>query len=870
MTTQESTGTAPASNQDRPERRRRRRQRQAPQIPDDLRIVDPTPPSGLTDAQVQQLRDQGHGNNVTTRSERSLGQIIRANLFTRINAILGVLTALVLVTGSWTNALFGLLIVVNSGIGILQEVRARRTLAKLRVIGAAHPKLRRNGTVVTASGPDQIVLGDLIELGPGDQILVDAVLTQLDSSAQLEVDESLLTGESDPVLKGVGDPLLSGSNVISGAATCQAVRVGRDSYANSLTSVASEFSLTDSQLLRGINRILRVVTWLLVPVGLMTIIIQLTGSNGWRRSILGTAAALVPMVPEGLVLMTSLAFMVGVIRLGRKMCLVQELPAIEGLARVDVVCADKTGTLTESGMRLQGVATDQGIEPLTDPELRDLLSRFVAADARPNASMLAIAEALGQDATAEPTKDQQAAQVVPFNSSRKFSAMQPAQGQPWFVLGAPDVLLGDGPVVERAQKLADSGLRVLAFGQADSADEQQVQGFEPKALLVLEQRIRPDAKSTIEYFNKQHVQVKIISGDNAAAIAAVGRAVGLPGAEPVDARTLPEPGPEFDQIAERGRTFGRVRPDQKQELVASQQHQGHTVAMTGDGVNDTLALKTADIGVAMGSGSAAARGVAQIVLLDDKFATLPSVVAEGRRVIGNIERVASVFLTKTVYSVVLAALIGVLGLCRVLDDRYPFVPIHVTITGWFTIGIPGFFLALAPNNDRARPNFVSRVLWLAVPAGIVTGVATVTTYLLVYRNEMESRLATQASTAALTTLLLCAWWVLALVAHPQRFHKAPPGPARIRAWLGESWRTLLVILCLGAYVAICFIPPLWPLLFIDPTNAEMMVVGLVVGGVGIGLISLCQVLFASRINPPESDDQTDQQQAPSSTPEITE
>ena len=484
---------------------------------------------------------------------------------------------------------------------------------------------------------------------PGDQIVVDGEILEEEN---LEVDESLLTGEADPIGKDTGDAVMSGSFVVAGTGAYRATKVGPEAYASKLAEEASKFTLVKSELRSGINRILQFITYLLVPAGLLTIYTQLfTTHAGWRQSVLRTVGALVPMVPEGLVLLTSVAFAVGVVRLGQRRCLVQELPAIEGLARVDVVCADKTGTLTESGMRVADVVELAGDRPTI---VAEVLAALAAADPRPNASMQAIAE----------TYDQPPGWIVtasaPFKSATKWSGVSYRDHGNW-VIGAPDVLLDPASApAQQAEQIGAQGLRVLLLGVADVAvDHPSAPGHvTPAALVVLEQKVRPDARETMEFFADEGVSVKVISGDNAVSVGAVAAKLGLHG-ETMDARQLPEEPGELADALDTYSTFGRVRPDQKRAIVHALQSRGHTVAMTGDGVNDVLALKDADIGVAMGAGSSASRAVAQIVLLDNKFATLPYVVGEGRRVIGNIERVASLFLTKTVYSVLLALLVGI-------------------------------------------------------------------------------------------------------------------------------------------------------------------------------------------------------------------
>ncbi|HOW94182.1 MAG TPA: HAD-IC family P-type ATPase [Mycolicibacterium fallax] len=774
--------------------------------------------AGLTDQEVAARIADGRTNDVPTRAARSVAEIVRANVFTRINAILGVLFLIVLSTGSLINGMFGLLIIANSGIGIIQELRAKKTLDELAIVGQARPTVRRvSGTA--ARPPNEVVLDDGIEIGPGDQIVVDGEVIE---AANLEVDESLLTGEADPIDKSVGDPVMSGSFVVAGTGAYRATKVGREAYAAKLAEEASKFTLVHSELRSGINTILRFITYLLWPAGLLTIYTQLfTSDLGWRESVLRMVGALVPMVPEGLVLMTSLAFAVGVIRLGRRQCLVNELPAIEGLARVDVVCADKTGTLTENGMRLQeviGLGDDAG-----DGSADAALAALAAADARPNASMQAIAEAYPVDPGWTETGS------APFKSATKWSGASFGDNGNW-VIGAPDVLAdpGSGAAAE-AERIGAQGLRVLLLGSSDrSVDTPDAPGVvTPVALVVLEQKLRPDARATLEYFGEQHVTVKVISGDNAVSVGAVANSLGLQG-ETLDARQLPDDTEQLAGVLEEYTTFGRVRPDQKRAMVGALQSRGHNVAMTGDGVNDVLALKDADIGVAMGAGSPATRAVAQIVLLDNKFATLPYVVGEGRRVIGNIERVSNLFLTKTVYSVFLALLVGVVGLVAQLTDAepllFPFQPIHVTIAAWFTIGIPAFVLSLAPNNERAKTGFVRRVMTAALPSGLVVGIATFASYLIANPgSQAPAQLQTQASTAAYVTLLISAWWVLATVARPYQW-----------------WRVLLVAASALAYLIIFLVIFLseWvrEKLMLDPSNLAMMSTAVAIGVAGAAAI----------------------------------
>ncbi len=772
--------------------------------------------AGLTDAEVAQRVAEGKANDVPTRAARSVSDIVRANVFTRINAILGVLFIIVLATGSLINGLFGLLIIANSGIGIIQELRAKQTLDKLAIVGQAKPLVRREGGTRELL-PGEVVLDDVIELGPGDQIVVDGVVVE---ESNLEIDESLLTGEADPIAKDAGDPVMSGSFVVAGSGAYRATRVGREAYAAKLADEASKFTLVKSELRSGINTILRFITYLLIPAGLLIIYTQLftTGAD-WRESVLRMVGALVPMVPEGLVLLTSIAFAVGVVRLGRRQCLVQELPAIEGLARVDVVCADKTGTLTENGMRVSD--TKPVSEAAENNSVANVLASLAADDTRPNASIRAIAEAYDEP------PGWTARAIAPFKSATKWSGASYVDHGNW-VIGAPDVLLDpSSPVAEQAETIGAQGFRVLLLASSDRpVDDPKAPGrITPAALVILEQRIRADAHDTIDYFASQNVSVKVISGDNAVSVGAVAASLGIEG-QTLDARKLPSDPDKLADTMSSYATFGRVRPDQKRAMVHALQSRDHTVAMTGDGVNDVLALKDADIGVAMGAGSAASRAVAQIVLLDNKFATLPYVVAEGRRVIGNIERVSNLFLTKTVYSVLLAMLVGIAGIGSKIFHTdplpFPFQPIHVTITAWFTIGIPAFVLSLAPNAERAQPNFVRRVMTAALPSGLIVGTATFACYLLAYRGHAASATQqTQASTSALITMLVAAVWVLAVVARPY-------------TW----WRVVLVAASGSAYVVIFSLPVARKAFMLDPFNVALTSVALVIGLLGAAAIEV--------------------------------
>lgn len=739
---------------------------------------------GLSAAEVAERVARGEVNDVPVRSSRSMGEIVRANVFTRFNAIIGVLWLIMLFVAPFQDSLFGYVIIANTGIGIIQEWRAKQTLDSLAVIGEAKPTVRRDGVAGEVS-TSEIVLDDVIEIGPGDKIVVDGSCVEADG---LEIDESLLTGEADPVVKRPGDQVMSGSFVVAGGGAFTATKVGREAYAAQLAEEASRFTLVHSELRSGISTILKYVTWMMIPTAIGLVISQLVvKQHGFKDSIARTVGGIVPMVPEGLVLLTSVAFAIGVIRLGRKQCLVQELPAIEGLARIDTVCLDKTGTLTEGGMDVTELRPLQGAD---ESYIRKALGALGESDPRPNASLQAIINSYPD------SEDWRCTESLPFSSARKYSGASFSEGNgesSTWLLGAPDVLLLAGdPALAEIERLNEDGLRVLLLAKAskDLDDPEVKEGARPTALVVLEQRLRPDAADTLRYFAEQDVKAKVISGDNAVSVGAVAGKLGLSG-EVVDARHLPDEKEEMAKSLDKGTVFGRVTPQQKRDMVGALQSRGHTVAMTGDGVNDVLALKDADIGVSMGSGSEATRAVAQIVLLNNSFSTLPSVVAEGRRVIGNITRVATLFLVKTVYSVLLAIMV----VCWRVE--YPFLPRHLTLLSTLTIGIPAFFLALAPNTERAKPHFVRRVMRYSIPGGVVAAVATFVTY-LVARHYYTGPGELDAETSAATlTLFLISMWVLAIIARPYTWWRIA-----LVASMGLAFLVVLVVPWLQHFFAL--------------------------------------------------------------------
>jgi cation-transporting P-type ATPase E len=746
--------------------------------------------AGLTAAEVAERVAHGQVNDVPEAPTRTLTEIVRANVLTRFNLLLGSLLVVILVVGPLQDALFGLVLIANTAVGIVQEVRAKRTLERLAVVNAPVAQVLRDGGTRELAVAE-VVLDDVLRAGPGEQLVVDGEVLE---AAGAEVDESLLTGESEPVGKRPGEEVMSGSFVVAGTLAYRATRVGRQAYAARLAEEARRFTLARSELRAGVDRIIGVVTWLLIPTAALLLASQLR-SQGVRGALRGAVAGTVNMVPEGLVLLVSVAFAVAVVRLGRRQVLVQELPAVETLARVDVLCFDKTGTITAGDLAVSELFRLPG----ADGEVERALGALAAADPAPNATLRAIAAAW-------PPAGWAATTTVPFSSARKWSAAS-FDGHGSWLLGAPEVLLAGagggqaGTVLRQAEAYAVQGKRVvlLATSSAPATADRPPPRPAPAALVVLAERVRDDAHDTIAWFGRQDVHAKVVSGDHPRTVAAVAAGVGVPGAEePVDARTLPADDPAaLAEILERRSVFGRVVPHQKQAMIDAMRRRAHVVAMTGDGVNDVLALKDADLGIAMGSGSAAARAVAKLVLLDGRFAALPAVVAEGRQVLANIERVAKLFLTKTVYALLLSVAVGLTTL------PFPFLPRHLTLVGSLTIGIPAFFLALEPNEARSEPGFVRRVLRVAVPAGVAAAAATFGAYLVAH--DVEGVTLEQARTVATLTLAGVGLVVLALVARPLN----PLRTAVVAAMTG-GFAMVLAVPWLREFFALTT-PPLLPM-----------------------------------------------------------
>ncbi|WP_439593423.1 HAD-IC family P-type ATPase [Microbacterium sp.] len=727
------------------------------------RSVDPA--AGLTAADVAERIAAGRTNAYKADTSRGVWSIVRANVFTLFNGIVFACFFVLLLLGRWQDAIFGLAAFANSIIGCWQEFRAKAALDKLALLNASAARVRRDGVEVDLA-PSEVVLDDILVLRAGDEVPADAVVSE---SRALQIDESMLTGESDAVDKKPGDEALSGSIVVAGEGAAQVDRVGADSYANQFAGEAKRFSLVSSELRTSVNRVLKWVGWGIGPIGLLVLNAQMMVAGGWVtawetgtwvQAVVNTIASLTAMIPLGLVLMTSIAFAVGAAKLANRKVLVNELPAVEGLARVDIICLDKTGTLTAGDIDFDGAHPLEG----GSSGFEDVLAWYGSApDANATAKCLRVPYPVAAplDVSA----------YIPFSSARKWSAVSFASGEPGtWVLGAPEMVFGDAatdattPLGRVVTELASTGRRTLvlahsstAIDEADVAAERLPHDVVPAVVLTFREQVRPDAAQTLAYFGEQGVGIRVISGDNPRTVAAIAREVGLDAPQGFDARKLPEDDAELGRVLEENLVFGRVTPEQKKRMVVALQSRGHTVAMTGDGVNDALAIKTADIGIAMNSGSAATKAVARLVLLDGQFSHLPDVVAEGRQVIANIERVSMLFLTKTAYATGLAILFGVMVL------EFPFLPRQLSITDGLTIGIPAFFLALLPNAQRYVPGFLRRSLSFAIPSGIIIAIAlTVYTRLAMALQVPEPELRTGST----IILAIVGIWVLTVLSRP--------------------------------------------------------------------------------------------------------
>ena len=777
---------------------------------------------GLSAAEVTERVARGAVNRVKDRTSRSVASIVRENVLTLFNAIIVGASIIVLLFGDLRDGIFGGVMIINAVIGIVSELRAKRTLDSLAIVDAPQASVLRDGTLSVIPARD-VVLDDVIELALGDQVSVDGTVL---ASAGLEIDESLLTGESRPVKKKEGDQLLAGTSVVAGSGRMVATAVGERVYAQGLSEQARAFTRTVSEIQVSINRVLQVVSVMLLPVVALTFYSQnrIAGGSGgdWREALVLSVASVIGMIPQGLVLLTSMNFAIGSATLARRGVLVQELPAVEVLARVDCLCLDKTGTLTTGGIRVREVDVVAGDADMVMSALAS------AASDRTNATAEAIWAHVGEGARSGASE--RIEWSVPFSSARKWSAW--GTGRESWILGAPEFVIDEAVatnavLLERVRAIAAGGSRVVALVRADEAvvDDKLPACRAVVALVVLEEDLREDAAETLDYFRSQGVHVRVISGDNPTTVGALAAQAGLtaPDGSParlMDARDLPEDltSEAFNDAIERHDVFGRVTPEQKRAMVGALQARDHCVAMTGDGVNDALALKDADLGIAMGNGTQATKAVAQIVLVDSKFSVLPGVLSEGRRIIANMERVSSLFLAKTTYAAVLVIVTALVGW------RYPFLPRQFSYIDSLTIGIPAFFLALWPNPRRYVPGFLKRTLSLAMPTGVILATAA-----LVAFGIVEGPPQARESTAAILSLMLGAIWLLVITSRPL-----------------SLWKWVLLASVISATVGGVLLPPVRGFFsMVAPTGYEWLVIACV-GACAAVLIETAQRIFYAR------------------------
>jgi cation-transporting ATPase E len=725
----------------------------------------PTAERGLSSAEAgKRLRKLGPP---PANSSRSTSSIVAGNVFTLFNAIIAIFFALDLGLGLYADSLFGLIAVVNSYIGIRQELKAKTTLDELAVLVAPHAKVIRDGAVAELTATE-IVPGDLVQVGPGDQLVADG---EASSSRGMTLDESMLTGEADGIRKEAGDRLLSGSFCVSGSGHYVVDAVREDSYAGRLAGEARTFRHPPSPLQKEVNRVIIASTYVMAPLAAV-LVFSLSIRNVDLATAAQTATAgLVTLIPEGLVLLMSVTFAVAAVRLARRDTLVQQMSASESLAAVDTICVDKTGTLTAGELRLVGVEFAEGVD---GGAAEAALARFAASAGDRNRTLETIAERYPGEAS-------RVSSEVPFSSEWKWSGVvlaDGAAGGSTYLLGAPDVLSEAGSLMlppDLARKLEQetaAGRRVVAFGESGESLPAEPAGAKPPrmaplALIVLEETLRPDAAATIATMREEQVDLKLISGDARATVTAVAFAVGVPhDAGVVEGSELPDDPDELAQVALANTIFCRIKPEQKKALVDALVGAGRYVAMIGDGVNDVPALKRARMAVAMGSGTQVTKGVADVVLLKDQFSRLPEAVGEGRRIARNIHRLGRLYLTKTVYAAALILLVAVPGFA------FPFLPRHLTLAAFLTIGIPSFVLALAPSDGPLyRGRLLRALAAFAVPAGLATALGSILSFFLV--DTVAGASLAAGRTAATTTLIVLGLsFVLLLERGPGREHIA--------------------------------------------------------------------------------------------------
>lgn len=706
------------------------------------------PQSGLSAEQVKRRFAQGENNYKVESSTLSVPEIVRSNVCTYFNLVFAVIAVLLAIVGAWSDMLFLPIIVANTCIGIIQEVHSKKVLDKLSILNAPHAVVIRDGKRQEIPA-DQLVLDDIVEFSAGSQIPADAKVV----SGELQVNESLITGESDEIEKREGDSLLSGSFVVSGKACARLEKVGKDSYISNLTLQATKSKKGEqSEMIRSLNYLIMVMGIIIIPIGIALFVQSFIYNEGtFHDSITGMVAAIIGMIPEGLYLLTSVALAVSSVRLAQKKVLIHDMKCIETLARVNVLCVDKTGTITEPGMHVYDFSVLDGADQL---EISQLLADFVAAQEKDNATMEALKAHFSNGS------GMRAREVYSFSSETKYSGAVMNDGKS-YVIGAPEFVLR-GQFAQYQEQIAtysSKGYRVLVFAQYEGTLDRKplTEPVLPLCFVMLANPIRKGAKETFAYFAENDVDIKVISGDNPLTVSVIAAEAGIVGAERfVDASTLKEK-EDYYRAVEEYTVFGRVTPSQKRMLVQALKEHKKTVAMTGDGVNDVLALKDADCSVAMASGSEAASNVAQLVLLDSDFSRMPSVVAEGRRVVNNIERTAALYIVKNIFSMLLA----IFSVILMLD--YPLEPSQVSLISMFTIGIPSFVLALEPNKELIRGHFLTNVLVRALPAGLTDFI--VVSGLVIFCREFQVDLDC-LSTSCTILVAIVGFMILHRIARP--------------------------------------------------------------------------------------------------------
>lgn len=717
--------------------------------------VKPDYRAGLTEEQVRTRVENGWTNEEVAPPALTTKEIIHKNVFTYFNLIFLVLAILLCIVGSFRNLTFLPVIIANTMIGIIQEIRAKRVLEKLNMLNAPHAEVVRDGNVRKIDAID-LVIDDIVIFGAGNQICADAVVEE----GEVRVNESLLTGESDEITKRRGDTLLSGSFIVSGKCHARLTSVGEDSYISRLTLEAGAMPEREqSEMMRSLDRLVKVVGIALIPIGIV-LFVQGFFFNGesFRESIVSMVAAVIGMIPEGLYLLASVAMVVSAMRLAKKRVLLHDMKSIETLARVDVLCVDKTGTITENSMCVNKVVRAKGYEEETMPPLEEMIGDFVKEMEADNATMAALKEFFKENSGKKPDK------VIPFSSTVKYSGV--IYGEDAYVLGAPEFVLRKmfSEHQDKINQFAEKGYRVLVFAKYDGIPDGKALTGEanPLGYILLLNKVRKEAPSTFAFFEQQGVEIKVISGDNPLTVSETAKQAGIRNAERyIDAREL-KTEEELEEAARNYTVFGRVVPEQKRQLVHALKRQGRTVAMTGDGVNDVLALKDADCSVAMASGSDAAAQASQVVLLESDFSKMPEVVLEGRRVVNNIQRSASLFLVKNIFSF----LLSLFSLAFMIT--YPLEPSQVSLITMYTIGIPAFFLALQPNKDIIRGHFLTNVVLKALPAGLTDVIAVGA--LVVFGQTFDVP-ASDISTAATMLLAIVGFMILYRICQPMNLFR---------------------------------------------------------------------------------------------------